>query len=84
MVAQRNSNTLWGKYSAVVDSGLSRKVDSTWKADCMSSWLTGSNLNELCHDGGEGGIEHVHSELSTCTQPFPGLLKVSTQDFRQF
>jgi hypothetical protein len=41
MVARRNSNKKWGKYSAVVDSGLSRKVDWNLKADCMCSWLTG-------------------------------------------
>jgi hypothetical protein len=68
VLARRNSNTLWGKYSAEVDSSLSRKVDLNLKKNYISSWFTGSNLNGFSHGGGEGGIDHLYSELSTRTQ----------------
>jgi hypothetical protein len=41
--ARRSSSELWGRYAAVVGCDISRKVDWSWIADCMTSSVAGSN-----------------------------------------
>jgi hypothetical protein len=68
---------LWGKYSAVIESSLSRNMDWFWKADNMFSWLTELNLNGFYYGGGEGkgGIEHVYSAPSKTLDSLDAIFK---------
>jgi hypothetical protein len=45
--ARRSSNPLRGRCVAVAWHDLSRKVNLTWKADCVASSVAGSNSNRF-------------------------------------
>jgi hypothetical protein len=38
---------LWGRCQAVVERDISRKVDWTWRTDCMASLVVGPNSDEF-------------------------------------
>jgi hypothetical protein len=41
--ARRSSSALWGRCPAVIERDITRKVDLTWRVDCMASSVAGSN-----------------------------------------
>jgi hypothetical protein len=64
VVSERQSfSAMCGRCPAVVERDISRKVDWTWRVDCMASSVAGSNCNECFFFlASEGALLRSHSQ----------------------